>query len=160
MSFIILKLFNCSSYSEFNYMMCVNLKMFKVFHMSPQKKEKKKKTRFLKKIEISRFLKKFRYFQILKIFEIFRFWKILRFFFDFFWDFFSILKFFDNFFLISIRKICLDETSRNFDFEHSFTSKTYFYDFCNWFALVLLMNYCSISFCTCFIKEFLSLGKT
>ena len=78
----------------------------------------------------------------------FFFWKYLRFFFEkklrFF---FSILKNFEIFFLILIRKIFLGGTSRNFKFEHSFTSKTYFCDFGIRFALVLLRVY------TCFIKE-------
>ena len=88
------KLMNCSSYSKFNYMLCVNLKMCKIFHMSPQKKND-----FLKN-EISRFLKKkwdfekkMRFsdfekiwdFQILKNFEIFeKFWSQKKKFFFFF----------------------------------------------------------------------------
>ena len=41
-------------------------------------------------------------------------------------------------FFTTIREIFLDETLRNFYFEHSFTSKTLFCDFCAWFTLVLL----------------------
>ena len=116
---------------------------------------------FLKILRLKK--KHFDIFFLLKMFEIFFlkllifFLKLLSFFFVLkcFW-FFRFWNFLSFFSLISIRKIFLDETSRNFYFEQSFTSKTYFYDFCTWFALVLLRNYYPISFYTCFTKELLS----
>ena len=58
-------------------------------------------------------------------------------FFENFWWYFFDFEIFD-FFFTSIRKIFLDETLKNFCFERSFTSKTYFCDFRTWFAFVLL----------------------
>ena len=101
---------------------------------------------FLKILRLKK--KHFDIFFLLKMFEIFFlkllifFLKLLSFFFVLkcFW-FFRFWNFLSFFSLISIRKIFLDETSRNFYFEHFFTSKTYFCDFGISLALVLLRNY-------------------
>ena len=62
-----------------------------------------------------------------------------------FWDFFlDFLNFYDIFWIFfwpRFEKKKLDEISRNFCFEHSFTSKIYVCGFCIWFTHDLLMSY-------------------